>query len=181
MSASVPKEIYGLLAEFDTPAALFHACEKVRDSGFKKWDAHSPFPVHGLDKAMGLKPSILPWIVAGMAVVGGTGGFGLQTWINTVAYPLVISAKPYFAWQSFVPVTFELTVLLSAFGAVFGMFGLNKLPQLYHALFESNRFARVTDDKFFISIEAADPQFGLKTTRELLEKLGAVHIEEVRG
>lgn len=179
MKANDVKTPYGLLAEFDSPKALFHACEQVRDAGYKHWDAHSPFPVHGLDKAMGLRPSVLPWIVAGMALVGGGCGFLLQTWINVSAYPLVISAKPYFAWQAFVPVTFELTVLLSAFGAVFGMFGLNKLPQFYHSLFHSDRFARVTDDKFFISIEAKDPQFGVNTTKELLTKAGAVHIEEV--
>ena len=181
MSDSSKPEIYGLLAEFESPKALFHACEQVRDAGYKSWDAHSPFPVHGLDKAMGLSPSPLPWVVAGMAIVGGVGGFSLQAWINVIEYPLVISAKPYLAWQSFVPVTFELTVLLSAFGAVFGMFGLNKLPQLYHSLFHSDHFARVTDDKFFISIEAKDAQFGLVATRDLLKKAGAIHIEEVQN
>ncbi len=181
MSQPDEKKAFGLLAEFETPKALYLACEKVRDAGYKKWDAHSPFPVHGLDKAMGLKPSVLPWIVAVMAVIGGVGGFFLQVWINVSAYPQVISAKPYVSWPAFVPVTFELTVLLSAFGAVFGMFGLNKLPQLYHSLFESDRFARVTDDKFFISIEADDPQFGTQATKELLSQAGAVHIEEVQS
>jgi hypothetical protein len=174
-------ELFGMLAEYESASALFHACEKVRDAGYKKWDSHSPFPVHGIDKAMGLKSSNLPWIVAGMAVIGGSGGFLLQAWINVDAYPLVISAKPYLSWPAFIPVTFELAVLLGAFGAVFGMLGLNKLPQLYHALFESSRFARATDDKFFISIEASDPQFAPHATKALLEKSGAVHIEEVRG
>ena len=180
-STGTKEPLYGLLAEFDTPKALYQACELVRDAGYKKWDSHSPFPVHGIEKAMGMKPSVLPWIVAVMAIIGGVSGFGLQAWINLEAYPMVISAKPYLSWPAFIPVTFELTVLLGAFGAVFGMFGLNKLPQLYHALFNSERFARATDDKFFISIEASDPQFAPNATRALLQKAGALHVEEVHG
>lgn len=180
-AAEPSREFYGVLAEFESAAALFHACELVRDAGYTRWDSHSPFPVHGIEKAMGVKPSKLPWIVVVMALVGGIGGFGLQAWINLEAYPMVISAKPYLSWPAFIPVTFELTVLLSAFGAVFGMLGLNKLPQLYHALFHSQRFARATDDRFFISIEAADPKFARGTTQTLLQKAGAVFVEEVHG
>jgi hypothetical protein len=185
MSTSAPTHasagLYCVLAEFDSAASLYHACEKVRDAGYTKWDSHSPFPVHGIDKAMGLKPSKLPWIVAVMGLVGGVGGFGLQAWVNVEAYPMVISAKPYLSWPAFIPVTFETTVLLAAFGAVFGMLGLNKLPQLYHELFRSQRFAAATDDKFYISIESADPKFSVSATQSLLQKAGAVHVEEVYG
>lgn len=173
------QQCYGLLAEFDSAAELYHACEVVRDAGYTKWDSHSPFPVHGIEKAMGMKPSVLPWIVAAMALVGGVGGFLLQVWINVEAYPMVISAKPYLSWPAFIPVTFELSVLIGTFGTVFGMLALNRLPQFYHSLFHSDRFARVTDDKFFISIEAKDPRFAPNATRALLEKAGAKHIEEV--
>ena len=168
---------FGVLAEFDTPRDLYHACEKVRDEGFSKWDAHTPFPVHGLDKAMGLKPSIMPWIVLVGGLCGTVGGFLMQTWVSVEAYPLIYSAKPYWAWQAFIPVTFECGVLLASFGAVFGMFHVNRLPTFYHPVFNSERFLAVTDDKFFISIEAEDPQYDESRTRSMLEEAGAKHIE----
>lgn len=170
---------YGLLAEFDTTATLYHACEAVRDGGYTKWDAHAPFPVHGLETAMGVRRSWLPWIVLVMGVLGALGGLALQTWVHTQAYELVISAKPYWAWQAFIPVTFECGILMASFGAVFGMFFLNGLPTLYHPVFGSDRFAAVTDDKFFISIEAADPCFDAAGTRELLEQSGATNVEGI--
>jgi hypothetical protein len=176
--AKRPKH-YGLLAEYETPAALFHACERVRDAGYAAWDAHTPFPVHGLEKAMGLRSSIVPYIVCVMGFSGAGLGFLLQWWSSTIAYPLIISAKPYNSYPAFVPVTFELGILLGAFGAVFGMFGINKLPQLYHSLFNSDRFARFSDDRFFISIEARDPKYDPERTRKLLEATGATAIEEV--
>jgi hypothetical protein len=150
-------KVYGILAEYETPADLYHACEKVRDAGYGAWDAHTPFPVHGLERAMGLRPSIVPWIVCVMGFSGAALGFLLQWWTSAVDYPLIISGKPFNSYPAFVPVTFELGILLGSFGAVFGMFGLNKLPTLYHSVFNSRRFARCTDDRFFISIEARDP------------------------
>jgi hypothetical protein len=168
---------YGILAEFATPADLYHACERVRDAGFSRWDAHSPFPIHGLDKAMGLRRSPLPWIVLVMGLLGAGVGFGLQWWVHAKAYPLVISGKPYFAWPAYIPITFELAVLFGALGAVFGMFGLNQLPMLYHPLFRSKVFERVTDDVFFISIESWDPKFDPSATRTLLESVGARSVE----
>jgi hypothetical protein len=173
------KKMFGLLAEYDTPADLYHACEKVRDAGYEKWDAHTPFPVHGLDKAMGLKPSVLPWIVFICGMAGASGLLLLQYWSSALAYPIIIAAKPLFSYQANVPVTFEGGILLSAFGAVFGMLGLNRLPQYYHPLFNSERFDRVTDDKFFISIEAEDPKYDLGETRKLLESTQPAHLEEV--
>jgi hypothetical protein len=168
---------YGLLAEFATPGDLYHACERVRDAGFTKWDAHSPFPVHGLESAMGLRRSPLPWIVLVMGLTGLAAGFALQVWVHTSAYPLVISGKPYFAWPAFIPVTFELGILFAALGAVFGMFGLNRLPMHHHPLFKSKVFERVTDDAFFISIESWDPKFDQAATRALLESAGARSVE----
>lgn len=172
---------YGMLAEFATPADLFHACERVRDEGYTRWDAHTPFPVHGLESAMGLRRSPLPWIVLVMGLTGAALGFLLQWWVHAVAYPLVISGKPYFAWPAFIPVTFEVGVLFAALGAVFGMFGLNRLPMHYHPLFKSDLFDRVTDDAFFISIESWDPKFDASATRTLLESLGARSVELVES
>lgn len=166
-----------LLAEFDSPGALLHACEAVREAGFKKWDAHSPFPVHGLDRAMGLRPSRLPWIVLVMALSGGTMAMVGQWWVSAVDYPLVIAGKPLFSWQAFIPITFEITVLFGAFAAVLGILGFSRLPALHNPLFESARFERVTNDRFFISIHASDARFDGNTTRVLLEEAGARHIE----
>lgn len=173
-------KLYGLLAEYDSASAVYHACEQVRDAGFSRWDSHTPFPVHNLHKAMGLKPSRLPWIVLAMGLLGAGGGFLLQAWVATDAYALVISGKPFLSWPAFIPITFELMVLFAAAGAVFGMFGMNKIPQLYHPLFNSKRFERFSDDKFFISIEAEDPLFDEEETAKLLEKTGASHVETVR-
>jgi hypothetical protein len=176
--AKRPK-MFGLLAEYDSAASLYAACERVRDAGYAAWDAYSPFPVHGLEKAMGLRASLVPWIVAVMGFTGAGLGFLLQWWTSAVDYPLIISAKPYNSYQAFVPVTFECAILIGAFGAVFGMFGLNRLPQLYHSLFNAKRFERVTDDKFFIAIETRDPRFDPDKTRALLESTGAEVVEEV--
>lgn len=171
------QKLFGVLAEFETPATLYHACEQVRDAGFKKWDAHTPFPVHGLEKAMGVPDSRVPWIVLVCGLTGATLGMTMQYWMNAVDYTFLISGKPLFSWPAFVPVTFELGVLFSAFGAVFGMFALNRLPQLYHPLFQSERFERVTDDKFFISIESADPNFDSEKTVDFLKSIGALEVE----
>jgi hypothetical protein len=168
---------YGILAEFATPTDLYHACERVRDEGFTRWDAHTPFPVHGLEKAMGIRRSPLPWIVLVAGLTGAIGGFGLQWWVHASAYPLVISGKPYFSWPAFIPITFELGVLFAAFGAVIGMLALNRLPMHNHPLFQSKVFERVTDDAFFISIESWDPRFDPSATGKLLQSLGARSVE----
>jgi hypothetical protein len=169
--------IYGALAEFATPADVHHACEKVRDAGFRVWDAHTPFPVHGLDRAMGLRRSILPWIVLAFGLTGVSAALLMQWWMSAVDYKVIIAAKPLFSWQAFVPVCFEVMVLFSAASAVFGMFFLCRLPMLYHPLFRSKRFERVSDDRFFISIEAKDPRFSPDETPRFLSSLGATHVE----
>lgn len=173
------KQTYGLLAEYETPAAVYNACKKVRDSGFRFWDAHTPFPVHGLDGAMGIKRSVLPWFVFVGGMSGAAGGMLLQWWTSAVDYPVLIAGKEMFSYQAFVPVTFECGILFAAFTTVFGMLALNGLPRLHHPLFNSERFRRVTDDRFFISIEARDQKFDKERTRRLLEETGAVHIELV--
>jgi hypothetical protein len=177
MNRLPPGPYYGVLAEFGTPADVYRACERVRDAGYTRWDAHTPFPVHGLDRAMGLRRSTLPWIVLVMGLTGASLGFLLQWWVHSRAYPLVISGKPYVAWPAYIPITFEVGVLFAAFGAVFGMLGLNRLPMHYHPLFRSKVFERASDDAFFISIESWDPRFDASATGKLLESLGARSVE----
>ena len=167
------------LAEYETPDACVGAAEKLRDAGYTKFDAHTPYPVHGMDKAMGLRDTPLGWIVLVLGLAGCLTGFVMMTWMNGIDYPLVIGGKPPDAIPSMVPVMFELTILLSAFGAVFGMFGLCQLPRHHHPVFESERFARATDDRFFLSVDASDPKFDLKKTRLLLEGTTPAHLELV--
>lgn len=166
-----------LLAEFNTPGECLHAAEKLRDAGYSKFDAHTPFPVHGMDRAMGMKPSVLGWIVLAMGVTGLTAAATMILWMNGIDYRIIVGGKPPESIPSMVPVCFELTVLFSAFGAVFGMLGLNKLPRHHHPVFESDRFRAATDDKFFISVEADDPKFDVDRTRALLESAHPAHVE----
>jgi hypothetical protein len=173
-------EHFGVLAEFDSPKALLHACEGIRDAGYTRWDAHTPFPVHGLDAAMGLGRSRLPYVTLCFGLCGAIGGFGLQLWANGIAYPLLISGKPFFNWQPYMPITFELGVLLAAISTVVGMLAFNQLPMHFHPLFGARGFERVTDDGFFVSIEAWDPQFRLDHTEAFLESLGAKRVERVK-
>lgn len=172
-------KLFGALAEFESTSAVFVACEKVRDAGFKRWDSHGPFPVHNIDKAMGLPASKLPFIVLAIGLAGALGGYYMQVWTSTIEYPWIISGKPHLSWPAFVPVTFELGVLFAAFAAVFGMLAINGLPRLYHSLFRSKRFERFSDDKFFISIESTDPKFDAEKTVAFLQGLGATHVELV--
>jgi len=173
------KEMYGILAEFKNTRDLMDACRQVNRAGFKLWDSYSPFPIHGIEKAMGLKKSKLGWIVILHSMIGFFGALALMMWVTGYEYPMNISGKPGWNFPAFVPITFELTVLLSAFGAVFGMFFLNGLPKPYNPLFNVERFKKATDDSFFISIEADDKLFEEEKTRKLLEDARAIHIEKI--
>ena len=170
---------FGLLAEFETPGQLLEAARKVRDAGYKRWDCHSPFPVHGLDRAMGLRDTLLPWVVVGAGATGTTVAILVQWWMNAIDYPIVISGKPLFSLPANIPVAFEVTVLFAAVTTFAAMFVFNNLPKLYHPTFRSKRFRRVTTDRFFISIEAADPRFDLTETERLLRSAGSVAIERL--
>lgn len=169
---------YGVMGYFLTPGDLMRACEKLKAAGYKHFDAHTPFPVHGLEKAMGLPPSKLPWVVLVCGFTGLMSAIAL-TYYVAIDYPLTISGKPSFSWQAYVPIMFELTVLFSAFGAFFGTWVLNKLPAFYHPTMTHPSFPRATDDAFFISIEAKDPKYNASRTKKLLEELGAREVLEV--
>jgi hypothetical protein len=169
------------LAEFKSASALYKAAAKVRDAGFCKWDCHSPYPIHGLDAAMGLKRSILPWLVFCGGAAGTATAFALAYGTQVLLYPTVVQAKPVnvFSVPAFFPIMFELTILFSGFTTLFGLLALMKLPRLNHPLFASKQFHRATDDAFFIAIEARDPKFSPDGTRQLLEEIGGTSIELV--
>lgn len=189
-TAKLRPKLYGLMAEFDSPAAIYEAAKKVRAAGYRFWDCCTPFPVHGLDRVMGVKMTILPMLVFGAGATGCILGLLLQWYTNATnldawfivpvtGYAFMISGKPYWSLPANIPVIFELTVLLSAIGAVTLMLLLNGLPRLYHPLFKSKRFLRVTDDRFFVVIEARDPKFYREKTERFLESLAPLSIEAV--
>lgn len=171
------EKLYGLVAEFDSPAAILQAAEKVRDAGYRRWDVFSPFPVHGLDKVMGFKNSKVGWF----SFLFGAGAFigtMLMIWYcNDFDYPILIGGKPMFSPPMSVVPSYILLVLAAALGAFIGMIALNQLPRHHHPLFSLKRFELVSHDKFFLVIGASDPQFSETGTRQLLESLGGAHIQ----
>lgn len=169
--------LYGLLAEFDTPGELVEAARKVRDAGYTEFDCFSPFPVHGIDEAMGIKRTILPVLVFGGGFAGTIGGLLLQWWMNAYNWPWIVSGKPAWSIPANIPVGFETTILMAVLTAFFGMWILNKLPQVWHPFFRLERFGRVTDDAFLVGIEARDPRFDAEATRKLLTDAGAIAVE----
>lgn len=171
--------VWGYIAEFDKVDEFLAAAAVVRDAGYTRWDAHSPFVLHGLDPAMGIKKTILPYIVFLAGLTGAAAGILLQWYTNAFDYPFLISGKPIFSLPANIPVAFEITILFAAISALIGMLALNGLPQLYHPLFRNRSFKRVTDDRFFISIETADPLFDENTTRELLESISGQAVEVI--
>ena len=172
-------ELVGLLAEYTNVDQVLKAARAVRRAGFTRWDVHSPFPIHGIDYAMGIKPTILPWLCLGAGLTGLIGGLVLQWWTNAIDYPFLISGKPLWSFPANVPVIFELTVLFSAYTAVFGMLMLNGLPRLYNPLFKHDRFRRATSDRFFVVVDATDPKFNEQQTTQLLLDAGAKAVERV--
>src|SRR6516225_1872678 len=170
---------YGIIAEFDNPADTLHAAQQLRDAGFRKWDVFTPFPVHGLDKAMGIRNSKVGWFAFLGGVTGYTSGMLMIWWMNAVDYPIVVGGKPMFSPYSAFPPSYELTILFGAFGSLFGMLFLNRLPRLHNPLLKNKRFSLVTHDRFFILIECDDPNYSEIETRKLLEEAGSRHIEVV--
>jgi hypothetical protein len=182
MSASNESgKLFGLLAEFETPGSLMHAAERVRDEGYRRWDVYTPFPLHGMDRAMGLRDSRLPWIVLGAGITGCAVAILMQWWTNAVDYPLLISGKPLFSLPANIPVAFELTILFSALATVVGVLMFTGLPRFYHPVFRNRRFKRASNDRFFLCIEASDPKFDADGTGQLLRTLGSSAVDRLEG
>jgi mono/diheme cytochrome c family protein len=179
MSENNDKKLHGIVAEFDSVDTLLVACRRVRDAGYTKTDAFTPFAVHGIDKALGIKPTVLPWIVLAAGLTGLVTALVMQIWMNAINYPYIISGKPYISLPAFVPVAFELTILFSSFGAFFGMWALNGLPRFSNPIFTDPRFDRATDDKFFLYIDSADERFDAVGVENLLGDTGGQHITSV--
>jgi hypothetical protein len=170
---------YGLVAEFETAASLLRAARRTYEEGYRRIDAFSPLPVEGLAEAIGFHRTRVPLIVLLGGIAGALGGFYLQYWISVVNYPVNVGGRPYNSWPSFIPVTFEMTILVAAFSALIGMLALNGLPMPYHPLFNVPRFALATRNRFFLCIEGRDPRFDLQATRQFLESLNAREVSEV--
>ena len=171
--------VYGVMAEFDNPTDLVIATEAAYAEGYRKMDAYSPFPIEELADAVGFHKTRVPLIVLCGGILGGLSGFFLQYWISANSYPLNIGGRPYNSWPAFIIVTFEMTILFGGISAVIGMLGLNGLPQPYHPVFNNPRFNSATRDRFFLCIEAADPQFESERVQKLMESFDPLEITEV--
>lgn len=181
-SENAGQSVFGIVGQFTRPEDLIRAGRELHHGmGYKKLDAYSPFPIHGIDDAIGVPASKLGFFVFGCGLFGIANAIFMIWYTSSVDYPLVIGGKPLFAWEFSIPVMFELTVLLSAFGAVFGMLFLNGLPRFYHPAFNYERFGTSTDDKYLLLVEASDPRFDVVRVREAMSEAGAVHTEIVEA
>jgi len=178
MSTTRARRLYAIGAEFESAKTLYHAAESIRDEGFKKWDVHTPFPIHGMDKAMGLGRSVVSKLVFVGGITGAFIALALQYYTSVIDYPLVVQGKPtnFFTLPAFFPITFELTVLFAAITAVTSMLLLNRLPRWHHPLFNWELFGKATDNGFFAVIESTDPNFDEVETRALLERVGGRNV-----
>jgi hypothetical protein len=175
-AGTLPAKLYAVAAEFAGPTQLYHAAEKVRDLGFKWWDCYTPYYVHGLDRAMGQRKSLVPFFTLMGGLSGLVGGFLLVVITSVYVYPIDTQGKPYFSLPAFVPILDLLMIILSAIMSITGMTTLSLLPRLHHPLWEWDLFNRATNDKFFVVIEANDPKFSEKTTTDLLRQLGGTNL-----
>jgi len=171
--------VWGLMAEFDTPAALVHACRTAREAGYRQMDAYTPFPIEAVFEALGLHRNAMPFIVLCGGLLGAIGGMSLCYWVSVVAYPLNVGGRPFFSLPAFIPVTFECTILAGALFAVLGMLAMNGLPMPYHPVFNVPSFALASRDRFFLCIESTDSRFDREGTWKFLEQFAPLSISEV--
>jgi hypothetical protein len=182
MQAVAPKPLYGLMAEFRDVNTLVDAVKRTRAEGYRKVDAYTPFPVHQLFEALSIDDKRVSLFVLLGGIAGCLAGFGLCYWVSVIAYPMNIGGRPFNSWPSFIPVTFEMTILVASLTAVLTLIILNGLPMPYHPVFNVKRFAeRATQDGLFLTIEADDPQFDLNRTRAFLQQLGAREVNEIES
>lgn len=175
----VPLGPYGLVAEFDSPETLMDAAEAAREAGYKKMDAYTPFPVHGLSEAIGFSDKKVPWTVFLGGLFGCFLGYSMEWYTSTIDYPLNVGGKPFNSLPAFIPVAYESAILCASFGAFFGMLIYNGLPKPYHSIFNTPRFERCTQDRFFLAIEARDPKYDRDDTRRFLEGQKPLQVSEV--
>jgi hypothetical protein len=171
--------IYGVMAEFETAEQILGATRRAREAGYRAMDAYTPYPVEGLANELGLSRTRVPFVVLAAGLVGAAAGFLMQYWSMAVDYPFNVGGRPYNSWPVFIPITFEVMVLVAALAALLGMFFLNSLPQPYHPVFNVPRFAHASQDRFFLCIEATDPQFDREGTKQFLAGLGPAEVAEV--
>ena len=170
---------YGLMAEFDDPSALIEAARQARAAGYRRMDAYTPIPLHGLTEALGNPPTRLPWITFAGGLIGALGGYALQYYLSAIDYPMNVGGRPVHSWPAFIPIVFELTVLGASLASVLGMLALNGLPMPYHPVFNVPEFRLASRNRFFLCIEAADGQFDPERTRAFLAGLHAQSVQEV--
>jgi len=168
--------IWGMLAEFETPDDLLQAARRATEVGYRRMDAYTPFPIHGLSDAMGFRPTKLPLLVLAGGLIGCASALGMMWFSATIHYPINVAGKPFASWPMFVPITFELTVLCASLFAVFGMLGMNGLPMPYHPIFNAPRFAFASRDRFFLCIESRDPRYQEDDVRAFLGGLNAKEV-----
>ena len=178
---SQTRDTHGLMVEFEKPEELLEAAQRTYAEGYRKIDAYSPLPIHGLGAAIGFTHTNLPIATFVCGVIGAICGYGLQYWVHVIEYPINIAGRPFHSGPMFIPVTFELTILFAALGTLIGLFLLNGLPQPYHPVFNVPAFARASLDRFFLCIEAEDPNYDTATTRAFLQGLGGLDVTEVEA
>lgn len=172
-------KLFGLMVSFDDPESLLAAAKAAREAGYRRIDAYSPYPVEGLSEAMELRTTRLPWIVLLGGIIGAGGGYFMQFYASVIDYPLNVGGRPMHSWPAFIPITFELAILVAAVFAVLGMLALNGLPQPYHPVFNVPEFELASRSHFFLTIESADPKFDRDETRQFLEGLGGESVSEI--
>ncbi|HYH45169.1 MAG TPA: DUF3341 domain-containing protein [Thermoanaerobaculia bacterium] len=178
-SGTAKSPVYGLMAEFATPQGLTAAIERVRDAGYEKVDAFTPYPIEEVSHALRLPRSKMPLVVLGGGIFGALLGYGLQYWAAVIEYPMNVGGRPFHSWPAFIVPTFETTILFAALSAVFGMFALNGLPQPYHPVFNVPGFALASRDRYFLVIEARDEKFDREATARFLRDLNPSEVSEV--
>lgn len=182
MEHKASPNLYGLLAKFETPEALVAASQRVYEAGYRKFDAYSPYPVQGLSNAMRLKPSPMPYLILAGGLLGGIAGFAMQTYATVIDYPMNIGGKPLFSWPAYIPITFEMIILLAAVTGVLALFFFTRFPQPYHPVFRSEDFNQhASQDAFYLSIEASDAKFDLQQTQRFMQEAGAVQVSEIEA
>jgi hypothetical protein len=178
-ASPVRPPIYGIMAEFLTAEELVEAARRAQDAGYRRMDAYTPFPVEGLTEALRTPPSRLPLIVLAGGLIGAAGGYYMQYYASAISYPLNVGGRPLHSWPAFIPVTFEMTVLVASLAAVLGMLALNGLPRPYHPVFNVDQFVHASRDRFYLVIEARDPKFDREKTSRFLESLAAHEVYEI--